>query len=64
MRIEKLLDALRSVMSKDRCIELSYLPRRKEVVARIDLDEGINDGELLAIYGIMKDMGFSGFWIN
>jgi len=64
MRIEELLDALKSVMGRDRCIEFDYYPRRNEVVARVDLDEGISDRELLAIYETLKDLGFSSFWID
>ena len=64
MRIEELLEALRNVMSWDRCIEFKYFPRRNEVVAEVDLEKGMSDEELLTISGILRDFGFSGFWID
>ncbi|HDH44268.1 MAG TPA: hypothetical protein ENG66_02535 [Thermococcus sp.] len=64
MRIEELLEALKNVMGWDRCIEFKYFPRRNEVVAKVDLEKSMSDGELLAISGILKDLGFSGFWID
>jgi len=64
MHVEELLKALKSVMSKDRCVEFLYYPRRDEVVARVDLDEGMSGRELFAIYETLEGLGFSSFWID
>jgi len=64
MRVEELLEALKSVLTEDRCVEFTYIPRRNEVVARVDIGNGIDDSELFAIYGILKELGFEDLWIS
>jgi len=61
---EDFIEALRKVLSKDRCVEFTYFPRRNEVMVSVDVEEGIGDGEFFAIYGVLKELGFEDFWID
>ena len=59
-----MFEKLKNLLSKDVCIEFTYYPRRREVVARVPIEKGIDSDELCLIENELKRVGFDGFYIS